>query len=127
MILQPVERANIACHLRAHTCIGILRLIPVLFFFMATLSWGVDPSTYISQYRHTSWTMRDGLLRGLPNAITQTKDGYIWMGTAAGLLRFDGVRLVLWEPPTDSQLPSPNITALLAARDGSLWIGTAEG
>jgi PAS domain S-box-containing protein len=71
--------------------------------------------------------MRDGLLRGQPNAITQTKDGYIWIGTAAGLLRFDGVRMVLWKPPSDNQLPSPNITALLAARDGSLWIGTAEG
>ena len=127
MILQPAERPNIACHLPAHSRTGIIRFISVLFFFVSTLSWGVEPSTYISQYRHTSWTMRDGLLRGLPNAITQTKDGYIWMGTAAGLLRFDGVRLVLWEPPTDSQLPSPNITALLAARDGSLWIGTAEG
>ena len=127
MIFQPVKRAKIASHFRTRTSIGILRLIPALFFFMSTLSWGVDPSTYISQYRHTAWTMRDGLLRGQPNAITQTKDGYIWIGTAAGLLRFDGVRLVPWEPPTDSQLPSPNITALLAARDGSLWIGTAEG
>jgi PAS domain S-box-containing protein len=127
MILQPVERTNIACPVRTRTCFGIFWLIPALFFFMSTLSWGVDPSTYISQYRHTAWTMRDGLLRGNPNAITQTKDGYIWIGTAAGLQRFDGVRLVLWEPPTNSQLPSQNITALLAARDGSLWIGTGEG
>jgi PAS domain S-box-containing protein len=127
MILQSVERANITRRIRTRACTGIFRFIPVLLFFMPTLSWGVDPSTYISQYRHSAWTMRDGLLRGQPNAITQTKDGYVWIGTAAGLLRFDGVRLVLWEPPTDSQLPSPNITALLAARDGSLWIGTAEG
>jgi PAS domain S-box-containing protein len=71
--------------------------------------------------------MKDGFLRGQPTVITQTKDGYIWIGTAAGLLRFDGIRLVPWEPPTDSPLPSPNITALLAARDGSLWIGTDAG
>ena len=127
MILQPAERANVACHLRARSCTRIIRFIPVLFFFVSTLSWGVDPSTYISQYRHTAWTMKDGLLRGQPNVITQTKDGYIWIGTAAGLMRFDGVRLVPWEPPTGAQLPSPNITALLAARDGSLCIGTDAG
>ena len=126
MILQPVERTNIACHLRARSCTWIIRFIPVLFFFLSTLSWGVDPSTYISQYRHTAWTIKDGFLSGQPNVITQTKDGYIWIGTAAGLMRFDGVRLVPWES-TDSQLPSPNITALLAARDGSLWIGTDAG
>jgi PAS domain S-box-containing protein len=127
MILQPAERPNIACHLPAHSRTGIIRFISVLFFFVSTLSWGVEPSTYISQYRHTAWTMKDGLLRGQPNVISQTKDGYIWIGTAAGLMRFDGVRLVPWEPPTGSQLPSPNITALLAARDGSLWIGTDAG
>jgi PAS domain S-box-containing protein len=71
--------------------------------------------------------MKDGLLRGQPNVITQTKDGYIWIGTAAGLMRFDGVRLIPWEPPAGSQLPSPNVRALLAARDGSLWIGTDAG
>lgn len=71
--------------------------------------------------------MKDGLLWGEPNVITQTPDGYIWIGTAAGLIRFDGVRLVPWEPPDGSQLPSPNIRALLAARDGSLWIGTDAG
>jgi hypothetical protein len=71
--------------------------------------------------------MQDGLLRGQPNVITQTKDGYIWIGTAAGLMRFDGVRLIPWEPPAGSQLPSHNVRALLAARDGSLWIGTDAG
>jgi signal transduction histidine kinase/ligand-binding sensor domain-containing protein len=71
--------------------------------------------------------MKDGLLRGEPNVITQTPDGYIWIGTTAGLIRFDGVRLVPWNPPDGPQLPSPNIRALLAARDGSLWIGTDAG
>ena len=71
--------------------------------------------------------MKDGVLRGQPNVITQTKDGYIWIGTTAGLMRFDGVRLIPWEPPAGSQLPSPNVRALLAARDGSLWIGTDAG
>jgi PAS domain S-box-containing protein len=129
MNFQPVERANIACHLRwgAGNCIELIGFVPLLVFFLSTSSWGVDPLVRISQYRHTAWTMKDGLLRGQPNVITQTKDGYIWIGTAAGLMRFDGVRLIPWEPPAGSQLPSPNVRALLAARDGSLWIGTDAG
>jgi ligand-binding sensor domain-containing protein len=120
MNFQPVERANTACHLRwgAGNCIGIIRFVPLLVFFLSTSSWGVDPLTHISQYRHTAWTMKDGLLRGQPNVITQTKDGYMWTGTAGGLMRFDGVRLIPWAPPAGSQLPSPNIRALLAAGDG---------
>jgi signal transduction histidine kinase/ligand-binding sensor domain-containing protein len=129
MNFRLVKRAKIACHLRrgAANCIGLIRFAPLLVFFLSTSSWGVDPATRISQYRHTAWTMRDGLLRGQPNVITQTKDGYIWIGTTAGLVRFDGVRLIPWEPPAGSQLPSPNVRALLAARDGSLWIGTEAG
>jgi len=60
--------------------------------------------------------------------IAQAKDGYIWIGTAAGLLRFDGVRFTLWEPPKGGPtLPSANIISLLPSKDGSLWIGTARG
>jgi len=102
-------------------------LLIVLILSLSTPVWGVDPDRYISQYRHSAWRMKDGLLRGEPNVITQTPDGYIWIGTTAGLMRFDGVRLAAWKPPDGSQLPSPNIRALLAARDGSLWIGTDAG
>jgi ligand-binding sensor domain-containing protein len=106
----------------------VAALLPiVLFLSLSNPVWGVDPDRYISQYRHSAWRMKDGLLRGEPNVIAQTPDGYIWIGTTAGLIRFDGVRLVPWEPPSGSQLPSPNIRALLAARDGSLWIGTDGG
>jgi len=106
----------------------VAALLPiVLFLSLSNPVWGVDPDRYISQYRHSAWRMRDGLLRGAPNVITQTPDGYVWIGTTAGLIRFDGVRLAPWKPPDGSQLPSPNIRALLAARDGSLWIGTDAG
>jgi PAS domain S-box-containing protein len=129
MNLQLVECANIDCHLRrgAGSYIGLLRFVPLLVFLLSTSSWGVDPSTHISQYRHTAWTMKDGLIPGQPNVITQTKDGYIWVGTSAGLMRSDGVRLIRWEPPAGTQLPSPDVRALLAASDGSLWIGTDAG
>ena len=62
-----------------------------------------------------------------PTAITQTTDGYVWIGTLAGLLRFDGVRFVPFVPPAGKHLPNPSVISLLGATDGSLWIGTASG
>ena len=49
------------------------------------------------------------------------------MGTDFGLLRFDGVRAVPWQPPAGEHLPATDVRRLLAARDGRLWIGTFRG
>jgi len=87
----------------------------------------VDPDRRISQYAHTAWRVRDGVFAGAPTAITQTTDGYVWIGTLGGLLRFDGVRFVRWTPPAGEHLPTTAVITLLGAADGSLWIGTASG
>ena len=87
----------------------------------------VDPDRRISQYAHTAWRVRDGVFPGAPSAITQTTDGYMWIGTLGGLLRFDGVRFVRWTPPTGEHIPTTAVISLLGAADGSLWIGTASG
>lgn len=81
----------------------------------------------ISQYGHTSWRLQDGVFEGVPHAMTQTADGYLWVGTEAGLLRFDGVRFVPWAAPTGTALSSVSVYSLLGARDGTLWIGTSAG
>jgi hypothetical protein len=60
----------------------------------------------LSQYAHRAWLMRDGFFSGSPNAITQTTDGYIWIGTASGLFRFDGSRFERWSSPDGKKLPS---------------------
>jgi signal transduction histidine kinase/ligand-binding sensor domain-containing protein len=90
-------------------------------------AWAVNPEVRISQYGHATWRIQDGSFGGAPYTIAQTVDGYLWIGTANGLVRFDGVRFLPWAPPSDKQLPSPVIARLLAARDGSLWIGTTRG
>src|SRR5690242_19300266 len=90
-------------------------------------AFALNPALDISQYAHTSWKIRDGFAKGIIYAITQTPDGYLWLGTEFGLLRFDGVRPVPWQPPRDQHLPSEWIACLLAARDGTLWIGTRRG
>jgi signal transduction histidine kinase/ligand-binding sensor domain-containing protein len=103
-------------------------ILPCVFVLMlAARARALDPAKHISQYGHTAWRIRDGFLSAAPNAVAQTADGYLWIGTIGGLLRFDGVRFVPWTPPGGKQLPSPAIHSLLAARDGSLWIGTQAG
>ena len=77
----------------------------------------------ISQYAHTAWTAQDGSLRGGIVSVAQTTDGYLWVGTNFGLLRFDGVRFIEWKPPVEDSLLEGPIQALLGTRDGSLWIG----
>jgi ligand-binding sensor domain-containing protein len=90
-------------------------------------AFALNPALDVSQYAHTSWKIRDGFSKGEIKSIAQTPDGYLWLGTEFGLLRFDGVRNVPWQPPPDQHLPSSHIWSLLAGRDGALWIGTDRG
>ena len=105
-----------------------LTFLCVLFASFATnLARAVDPNNHISQYAHTAWRVQDGIFEGTPRVLAQTADGYLWIGTMSGLVRFDGVRFVPWAPPAGEKLPSQRINSLLGGTDGSLWIGTAVG
>ena len=86
----------------------------------------LNPSIDMNQYAHTAWPVRGGFFKGSVYAIAQTPDGYLWLGTDLGLVRFDGVRFVPWQPEGE-HLPSNTIRRLLASRDGRLWIGTDKG
>src|SRR5437667_12637990 len=87
-------------------------------------AFALNPALDVSQYAHTSWKIRDGFFKGQITSIAQTPDGYLWLGTEFGLLRFDGVRTVPWQPPSDQQFPSSFISKLLVSRDGTFWIAT---
>jgi len=102
--------------------------VVVLSIWLACCSFAfaLDPALDISQYAHTAWKVRDGFAKGIIYAIAQTPDGYLWLGTEFGLLRFDGIRAVPWRPP-NGQLPSNDIPTLLVTRDGTFWIGTTKG
>src|SRR4051794_14924262 len=107
--------------------LAVLRFSCAALLLLASVAAGLDPRTSITQYGHTAWRVRDGYFAGPPSAITQTTDGFLWIGTDAGLIRFDGVRFLPFEPPAGSRLPDERIVSLLGTRDGSLWVGTANG
>ena len=86
----------------------------------------VNPPVHIGQYAHTSWTNRDGYSLGAVFSMAQTPDGYLWMAAESGLVRFDGLKFTVWQPPAGTRLPAKPY-ALLVSRDGSLWIGTFAG
>ncbi len=80
-------------------------------------------------FRYTSrtWQMDEGLPNNYVQAIAQTRDGYLWVGTLGGLARFDGIDFVNYDARNTPALKNSSITALSAAGDGSLWIGSDGG
>src|SRR5215469_13637075 len=94
---------------------------------MCGRAFGLNPTLDIRQYAHTAWSIQDGALKSRVQSIAQTPDGYLWLGTEFGLLRFDGVRFTPWVPPGGQLLPSRYVSKLLVSRDGSVWIGMFQG
>jgi ligand-binding sensor domain-containing protein/signal transduction histidine kinase len=74
-----------------------------------------------------TWTSDDGLPNTEVQAIVQSRDGYLWVGTRNGLARFDGMQFTTFAPRNTPELKSGFISALCVDRNGSLWIGTYEG
>ena len=82
----------------------------------------VDPNRAIWQYIHDSWGIEKGFPGGSISAIAQTTDGYLWIGTDKGLIRFDGVNFQRFEKANPGSFPIGPIQALFADRQGNLWI-----
>jgi signal transduction histidine kinase/ligand-binding sensor domain-containing protein len=75
--------------------------------------------------RHAAWNEASGI-SGIVFALTQTSDGFLWVGSTTGLFRFDGLRFEPFFPPL-SDHPIANARALLATADGGLWVGHLNG
>jgi len=85
------------------------------------------PVKAITQYNQRNWQAEAGLPQHSVVAIAQTSDGYLWLGTQEGLVRFDGGRFVVFDKSNTSAFKRNAVYALAAARDGSLWAGTGGG
>lgn len=82
----------------------------------------------LTDYRIASWTGGDGITLGEVRSITQDANGYLWLATEHGLVRFDGLRFATADLVTGSTpLPNSPTRAVYLARDGALWVGYAEG
>ncbi len=101
------------------------RLLSIFLLCCAELA-AIDPRQPLSQMHHAAWAGKEGVI-GEVLAIAQTTDGFLWLGTTGGLLRFDGSMFERYKPEFGS-FPDPNwVSALLATPDGGLWIGSLSG
>src|SRR5690349_12814788 len=90
--------------------------------------WGCGvPAATNTHYTIEVWDNERGLPGDTVVAITQTRDGYLWLGTLYGLARFDGVRFTTFNEGNTPGLGSSRIVRLFEDRQGNLWVGTDVG
>jgi ligand-binding sensor domain-containing protein/signal transduction histidine kinase len=77
------------------------------------------------EYRLDLWQTEDGLPGNEVTAILQAQDGYIWVGTSAGLARFDGVRFL--RVSEAEGIRNNRVLCLFEDKAGTLWVGTDGG
>ena len=102
-------------------CCLLLTLMAVCF---VDLAHAVDLNRTFSQYIRDQWSAENGFPGGLVNTFTQTPDGYLWVGTAKGLYRYDGLNFVTAQA-LDPAFPSiTNVLGLTTDGEGNLWVRT---
>ncbi len=87
----------------------------------------LEPTTPLANYGRQTWVMENGLPQNTVQALVQTRDGFVWLGTEVGLVRFDGNSFQVFDRNSSPALPGNDVRCLLESQDGTLWIGTSEG
>jgi signal transduction histidine kinase/ligand-binding sensor domain-containing protein len=89
---------------------------------MVPTAQALNPSRLLDQYIHDRWSVDLGLPAGPVNAVAQTPDGYLWIGSEQGLVRFDGVSFRVFNHANTESLPGGRVIGLVTDKEGSLWI-----
>jgi signal transduction histidine kinase len=115
------DRARICVHtLLLWLCAGMTVLL------LSAPAYALSPDLRIAQFYHTAWSAKEGAPTGI-QSLAQSTDGYLWMGTFAGLFRFDGVHFERIDTVHNQPLPSTNVYTVWAPASGGLWVGYAFG
>ena len=101
---------------------ALLVIAATLVLYLAVATYAIDPTRKMSQYIHDAWGSERNFPGGQVYAIAQTTDGYLWMGTENGLVRFDGIEFRLFQHADNPQLPAGPVYELIADSYGNLWI-----
>ncbi len=111
-----------------HRALDLLRLAAPLgtLALLCSSAFALNATRGLFELHHTAWTAENGAPTVI-QALAQTSDGYLWIGSTTGLFRFDGARFERFEDVFGAQLPSNNIYSLWAPPAGGLWIGYRLG
>ena len=107
--------------LNCRICAGLLAGL----FWLSVSSASAQPAK--SDWLVRSWQSDDGLPDSLVNALEQTADGYLWVGTPSGLARFDGIHFEVFPLTNVVMPPNHGVVTLLRGKNGGLWLGMDRG
>ena len=125
--VEAARRSRVAT--RLDSAAFLLSVLVVTFLLPATpaeafRTWPLSRDR-LADFTVKTWNEHDGLPAGRIRAIDQDRDGFLWLATDSGLVRFDGVRFQTWRGIGDARLPVGAVTTLKSGRDGSLWVGVS--
>jgi diguanylate cyclase (GGDEF)-like protein len=115
------------CFARHYRHYQLAALLCLFLMCQSQQSHALNPNKSLREYVHLSWSVDKGLPQSTVRAIAQTSDGYIWLATHEGLIRFDGRQFFTYNEANAPALTGNGISALLATRDGTLWVGLRDG
>ena len=112
-------------HIRIHWMRAIFATLLVVA--AGETAWTLERGKSLTQYVAESWGPKDGLRQHRIRDILQTRDGYLWLATENGLVRFDGVRFTTFDSKSSRGFGHDYLHALAQTEDGGLWVGTYHG
>ena len=112
---------------RTHPLLLVLMLTTLAWLGVVSPAHALDPDKAFDHYVRNAWSIQQGLPQISVQAITQDRQGYIWVGTQAGVARFDGIRFTTYKQETDPALPGNWTRTLRTDSSGRVWIGTYKG
>lgn len=127
---MSVREAMTAVDLPARTLPFVsrsLRAVRWIALLAGALAAQTTTSSRGESYIIDQWTVNNGLPQNTVASVIQTSDGFLWLGTNGGLVRFDGVRFQSFPMSEGGEGRAYRITSLVEGLDSSLWIGTEDG
>jgi ligand-binding sensor domain-containing protein/signal transduction histidine kinase len=98
-----------------------------LLLLLTQAASALDPQRPLDHYGHQVWRSDSGLPQNTVHSMLQTRDGYLWLGTDGGLVRFDGIDFVTFDTENTPQFLSDIVYDLFEDGSGTLWISTGAG
>ena len=113
--------------LKGQSKLNVLAIVMIVLPCLVSTAYALDPHKALTEFGTQVWLTENGLPQNTVQAVVQTRDGYIWIGTQEGLAKFNGTGFVVFDKENTPQLKSNDIRALLEDRNGALWISTSYG
>src|SRR5688572_7480300 len=107
-------------------CAASAAVATVMLLTAGSAAVALDEGRPLEQHSIDVWQMREGLPQNSVFDVLQARDGYLWLATQEGLVRFDGVSFKVFDT-SNSPLPRTYLESLHESADGALWFGTYDG